>query len=82
MRPGRGGNILADWRLFSSQFRYIITCMYDSGHLYHIDFSDSQLPEEELTIFLARKRIEQAADVLKEKRHWEKARSFRFVGGM
>lgn len=47
-----------------------------------IDYSFSQLPEDELAELLERRQSEAAEETRKEAERWAKARRFRFAGGM
>lgn len=47
-----------------------------------IDYSDSQLPWDELSELLAERKKEAEADEKKNRERWSKARSFTFRGGM
>jgi len=47
-----------------------------------IDYSYSQLPDDELAELLERRKREVAEDARKEAHRWDRARRFRFVGGM
>ncbi|MFO0884835.1 MAG: hypothetical protein U0894_11725 [Pirellulales bacterium] len=47
-----------------------------------IDYSDTQLPWDELSELLARRKKEAEADAKQNRERWQKARNFRFQGGM
>jgi len=47
-----------------------------------IDYSDTQLPWDELSELLAKRKKEADAEDRQNRERWRKARSFRFRGGM
>lgn len=47
-----------------------------------IDYSCTQLPEDELAELLRRRRDEAVKEARKEREHWAKVRRFQFLGGM
>lgn len=47
-----------------------------------IDYTDTQLPDDEMAEFLKKRAAHDEQDAQKEKARWAKARGFRYSGGM